>query len=425
MTIAELHQIFLQHPKVSTDTRKLEENCLFFALKGENFNGNEFAEQALEKGAAFAVIDEVKYQISDQTILVDNVLQTLQKLASFHRNQCSAKIIALTGSNGKTTTKELINAVLSKKYDTIATKGNLNNHIGVPLTLLSITSYTEIAVVEMGANHQKEIAFLCSIAQPDFGYITNFGKAHLEGFGGEEGVIKGKSELYDYLLENSKAVFMNADDPIQFKKLGSYINKFGFSQDKHEFFRITFLGANPFVMLKAEDIDMHTKLIGSYNFTNCCAALMMGKYFNVPLTDIKNALENYEPDNNRSQLLTKNGHQIILDAYNANPTSMRAALENFKGMEAENKIAFLGDMFELGDTSADEHQQIADLAAQLNFDMVFLVGKNFDSTNTPLATFESFDRLSDYLKEHPIEKSNLLIKGSRGMALERLLDIIE
>ncbi len=425
MTIAELHQIFLQHPKVSTDTRKLEENCLFFALKGENFNGNEFAEQALEKGAAFAVIDEVKYQISDQTILVDNVLQTLQKLASFHRNQCSAKIIALTGSNGKTTTKELINAVLSKKYDTIATKGNLNNHIGVPLTLLSITSYTEIAVVEMGANHQKEIAFLCSIAQPDFGYITNFGKAHLEGFGGEEGVIKGKSELYDYLLENSKAVFMNADDPIQFKKLGSYINKFGFSQDKHEFFRITFLGANPLVMLKAEDIDMHTKLIGSYNFTNCCAALMMGKYFNVPLTDIKNALENYEPDNNRSQLLTKNGHQIILDAYNANPTSMRAALENFKGMEAENKIAFLGDMFELGDTSADEHQQIADLAAQLNFDMVFLVGKNFDSTNTPLATFESFDRLSDYLKEHPIEKSNLLIKGSRGMALERLLDIIE
>jgi len=424
MTIAQLHASFLTYLKVSTDTRKIEENCIFFALKGDNFNGNEYAADALQKGAAYAVIDEEKYKTSNKTILVDDVLETLQELATFHRNHFSAKVVSLTGSNGKTTTKELMNAVLSKKYRTIATKGNLNNHIGVPLTLLSITPDTEIAVVEMGANHQKEIEFLCSIAQPDFGYITNFGKAHLEGFGGVEGVIKGKSELYEYLTSREKSVFMNADDPIQLEKLGPYINKFGFSNEKQQYYKIEFKGAYPFVKIMVEEMAIQTKLIGSYNFANCAAAIVVGKYFNVPLTDVRQALENYEPDNNRSQLLEKNGHHIILDAYNANPTSMKAALENFKGMKAVRKIAFLGDMFELGETAPEEHQNIADTAAQMHFNTVFLVGKNFDATTTTLPTFDTYESLAAHLKEHQLEKSTLLIKGSRGMALERLLDII-
>lgn len=425
MNTKALHQIFLEYPKVSTDTRNISKNSIFFALKGDNFNGNTYALEALEKGATYAIVDEKKYVTSDKIIWVDNVLKTLQELASHHRNYCSAKVISLTGSNGKTTTKELIHAVLSKKYKTIATKGNLNNHIGVPLTLLSIQPDTEIAIIEMGANHQKEIAFLSKIAQPDFGYITNFGKAHLEGFGSEEGVIKGKSELYDYLLSNERSVFLNADDSIQFEKLGSYIKKFGFSTDKYQFYTIEFLGANPFVQIKVEDVIISSQLIGSYNFTNCAAAILMGKYFNISLEDVKLAIEGYIPENNRSQILEKNGHQIILDAYNANPTSMKAALESFKVIEGENKIAFLGDMFELGKTAAIEHQSIADLANQIGISEVYLIGENFNGVNTSLKTFKSFEAVADYLKKHPLEgKGDLLIKGSRGMALERLLDYI-
>jgi UDP-N-acetylmuramoyl-tripeptide--D-alanyl-D-alanine ligase len=425
MNIVELHQLFLSFPNISTDTRKISENCIFFALKGDNFNGNKYASTALEKGAKYAVVDEKKYALSNSYILVEDVLETLQKLATQHRKHTGVKVISLTGSNGKTTTKELINAVLSKKYKTVATIGNLNNHIGVPLTLLSIKSDTEIAVVEMGANHQKEIEFLCEIAQPDYGYITNFGKAHLEGFGSEAGVVKGKSELYDFLLANKKAVFLNADDPIQNEKLGSYINKFGFSTDKHEYYKIEHLGANPFVQLKMEGITINSQLIGSYNFTNCAAAVLMGKYLNVSLQEIKAAIENYIPENNRSQILEKNGHQVILDAYNANPTSMNAALENFKAIDGKNKIVFLGDMFELGNTAAAEHQSIADLTEQFNFTDAYLIGENFNGITTALKTFESFEAFSDYLKKSPLEeKGNLLIKGSRGMALERILEIL-
>lgn len=426
MNIVELHKLFLSYPNISTDTRKISENCIFFALKGDNFNGNEYASSALEKGAKYAVVDDEKYAFSDNHILVENVLDTLQKLATQHRKYTDVKVIGLTGSNGKTTTKELINAVLSKKYKTVATRGNLNNHIGVPLTLLSIKPDTEIAVVEMGANHQEEIRFLCEIAQPDYGYITNFGKAHIEGFGSEEGVIKGKSELYDYLLSHKKATFLNADDPIQIEKLGSYINKFGFSADKQEYYKIEFLGVNPFVQLKVEGVTIHSKLIGSYNFTNCAAAVLMGKYFNVSLPEIKTAIETYAPENNRSQLLEKNGHQIILDAYNANPTSMQAALENFKAINGENKIVFLGDMFELGMTAAAEHQNIGDLTEQFDFTDAYLIGENFMGIDTSLKTFESFDTFSDYLKKNPIskKKGNILIKGSRGMALERVLEVL-
>ena len=425
MIIEKLHQIFLQFPIVCTDTRKIEDNCLFFALKGDNFNGNEYAAEALLKGATYAVVDEKKYATSDKTILVDSVLQTLQKLASFHRNQCKAKVIGLTGSNGKTTTKELINSVLSKKYKTIATIGNLNNHIGVPLTLLSINKDTEIAIVEIGANHLKEIEFLCAIAQPDFGYITNFGKAHLEGFGSVEGVIKGKSELYDYLIIHKKSIFLNADDPIQLEKIGHYIKKFGFTKDKNDYYKIDFINADPYVSIQVEAFQINSNLIGSYNFTNCCAAILMGKYFNVDIKDIKSAIEAYIPKNNRSQIIQKNGRQIVLDAYNANPSSMKVALENFSNLTGGQKIAILGDMFELGEAASIEHQYIADLANELGLEKVFLVGENFCRTNTPQQKFKDHEAIASYLsKENLPTNCNILIKGSRGMALERLLELL-
>ncbi|MDB2606926.1 UDP-N-acetylmuramoyl-tripeptide--D-alanyl-D-alanine ligase [Zobellia sp.] len=425
MKTAQLHQAFLEFPKICTDTRKIEENSIFFALKGDNFNGNKYASDALKNGAAYAIIDEEQYATSDQHILVDDVLKTLQELATFHRIQSNAKVIGLTGSNGKTTTKELINAVLSKKYSTVATKGNLNNHIGVPLTLLSITEDTEIAIVEMGANHQKEIEFLCSLAQPDYGYITNFGKAHIEGFGSEEGVIKGKSELYDFLIQHNKHIFMNGDDPIQIRKLGGYIKKFGFSTDSKDFYKIVFSGANPFVKATVENHSIESHLIGSYNFTNCAAAILIGKYFNITLDNIQEAIEGYSPNNNRSQIIDHNGHRVILDAYNANPTSMTAALNNFSQMEGTHKIAFLGDMFELGSIAAKEHQNIVELATKLKFDDTILVGENFNRTHTELKQYSSFNELKKILTDHPLHPESLiLIKGSRGMALERILDSI-
>lgn len=424
MTIEQLHQLFLEFPQVCTDTRKINQNCIFFALKGDNFNGNKYASQALEKGASYAIVDEEEFAGSDNTILVKNVLTTLQNLSQFHRNYCKAKVIGLTGSNGKTTTKELITAVLSKKYKTIATKGNLNNHIGVPLTLLSITPDTEMAIVEMGANHLNEIEFLCKLAEPDFGYITNFGKAHLEGFGSEEGVIKGKSELYGFLTSHNKSVFFNADDPIQKEKLSTVIKKFGYSQNDNKFFNIKLIGADPFVKIAVGDIQITTQLVGSYNFTNCCAAILIGKYFNVEMDEIKKGIENYIPQNNRSQIIDKNGHHIILDAYNANPTSMKAALENFHQLKADYKVAFLGDMFELGKTAEKEHQEICNIAANMNFDKVFLIGENFFKTKSDCSKFKSFDHIKETLNNKTLKNATILIKGSRGMALERILDLL-
>ena len=424
MKIEQLHELFLQFPQISTDTRKITPNCIFFALKGDNFNGNTYAKQALEKGAAYAIIDVKEFITNENTILVSNTLETLQKLGKYHRNYCKAKVIALTGSNGKTTTKELINSVLSTSYKTIATVGNLNNHIGVPLTLLSIKKDTEIAIIEMGANHQKEIDFLCTIAEPDFGYITNFGKAHLEGFGSEAGVIKGKSELYDFLIENEKSIFFNADDEIQSSKLKNYIKKYGFSQENKKFYPIKLQSADPFVVIKVENTLITSQLIGAYNFINCCAAISIGKFFNVSLENIKIGIESYIPSNNRSQIIEKNGHHIILDAYNANPSSMKAALDNFRNLKSSNKIVFLGDMFELGNAAAAEHQTIADLVTEFNFNTSYLIGKNFSNTSTKLKTFESFNDLEKFLKTTRIENSTILIKGSRGMALERILEIL-
>ncbi|WP_297706867.1 UDP-N-acetylmuramoyl-tripeptide--D-alanyl-D-alanine ligase [uncultured Eudoraea sp.] len=424
MTIEKLHHLFLKYPQVSTDTRNIQPNCIFFALKGQNFNGNKFASAAIRNGATYAIVDEAKYVKGENILLVDDVLETLQQLASYHRNYCKARVIGLTGSNGKTTTKELIFAVLSKKYNTIATKGNLNNHIGVPLTLLTIKADTEFAIIEMGANHLKEIEFLCNIAQPDCGYITNFGKAHLEGFGGVEGVIKGKSELYNHLIANKKFIFLNADDAIQLKKLSNYPSKFGFSSSDHNYFRINYLGAHPFVKLESENTEINTQLIGSYNFTNCCAALLIGKYFNVPMEDIKNAIEAYLPQNNRSQIIDKKEYRIVLDAYNANPNSMEAALEYFNTLPGKGKVVFLGDMFELGKDAKVEHQKIVDLASGMNFDKVYLVGQNFCKTHSKFTKYATFDDLASFLKSNKLKKGNLLIKGSRGMALERILDYL-
>lgn len=425
MEIEALHSIFLEYPNISTDTRKIKENDIFFALKGDHFNGNTYAQQALDKGASYVIIDEEEFKVNEKTIVVKNVLQTLQQLANFHRNYSKAKIISLTGSNGKTTTKELIHAVLAKKYKTVATKGNLNNHIGVPLTLLSIKPETEIAIVEMGANHQKEISFLCKIAEPDFGYITNFGKAHLEGFGGVQGVIKGKSELYDHLTAYGKTIFLNADDPIQMEKLEAYPNKLGYSTDKSGFYNIRFLSANPFVSLQVDAIEINTQLIGAYNFTNCCAAVLMGNYFKVKLEEIKNAIENYAPDNNRSQIINKGGYHIVLDAYNANPSSMSAAIQNFSLLSNKKKILLLGDMFELGSSAEEEHQATVDLTQTLGFDNVYLIGENFYQTTTPFQKFEKFEDLKNFLSRNPLpQESAILIKGSRGMALERILDFL-
>lgn len=425
MKIDAIHQLFLDCTSICTDTRKVKNNCLFFALSGEKFNGNTFANEALTKGAKYAIIDDAKFKTSDNTILVENSLKTLQELATYHREYLGLKIIALTGSNGKTTTKELINVVLSKKYNTTATVGNLNNHIGVPLTLLSMDKNTEIGIVEMGANHKKEIAFLCNIAKPDYGYITNFGKAHLEGFGGIEGVIKGKSEMYDYLISNNKLVFYNAEDTIQEEKLRDYNSKVGFSNNNTTDYNYTLLDINPFVTFKTEDIVIKSNLIGAYNFTNLCAASTIGRHFEVTLNQIQTAVKDYTPTNNRSQIINQGSNSIILDAYNANPSSMDVALKNFSLQDAKNKIAILGDMFELGDSAPEEHQNIVNLLSFLDIDKVILVGENFYTTNTDNSNLEKYKSFEDFKNNYKtIKDSALLIKGSRGMALERVLELL-
>ncbi|WP_445716308.1 UDP-N-acetylmuramoyl-tripeptide--D-alanyl-D-alanine ligase [Flavobacterium sp.] len=426
-TTNTLHSLFLKYPVVSTDTRKIEPNSIFFALKGENFDANTFTKEALEKGAKYVVIDNKDYFIDDRTLLVENSLVALQELAKFHRLYLGIPIIALTGSNGKTTTKELIHAVLSKKFNTIATIGNLNNHIGVPLTLLRLTKDTEIGIVEMGANHQKEIEFLCKIAQPDYGYITNFGKAHLEGFGGVEGVIKGKSEMYDYLNNNNKVIFVNLDDSIQNQKTES-LKRFSFAVNASQpDVKITAVEANPMVKITYNNSTITSHLIGIYNANNINAAITIGNYFKVSDEQIKEAIENYIPENNRSQLIQKNNNEIILDAYNANPSSMTAAIANFIQLEKENKIAILGDMFELGEESLEEHKKIIALLENETLITIYFIGKDFFKNqihNTHMSFFEDFESFSVFLKTNLPNNNLILIKGSRGMALEKTLDLI-
>lgn len=422
MHSSQLFTEFLKLKSVTTDTRNIPNQSIFFALKGENFNGNKFALEALEKGASWAVVDEDLEFNDDRILKVNNVLETLQQLAKTYREHLKIPFIGLTGSNGKTTSKELIAAVLQQKFKVHYTFGNLNNHIGVPLTILGIKDVAEIAVIEMGANHQKEIEFLASIAQPDYGYITNFGHAHLEGFGGFEGVIKGKSELYDYLRNNSKKVLVNFDDAIQVEQ-SKNMDQITFSKTKTADYQIELLTSNDALLkVKFENEEIQSHLTGDYNWSNLAAAISFGKIFGLTISDIKTGIENYIPSNHRSQLIQKENYTILMDAYNANPSSMEASLNNFKKLEG-TKTVILGDMFELGDESHQNHQKIAQLAIDNGMDNIYLIGKNFNqiNINSP-KIFKFLDRnaLTKYLNEHPIKTRNILIKGSHGMRLDLL-----
>ena len=428
MKLETIYSYFLESAGICTDTRNIEKGCLFVALRGDNFNGNTFTQQALDKGAFKVIIDDIsQHKNTGETILCKNSLVLLQKLATYHRQELNIPIIALTGSNGKTTTKEIINAVLSKKFKTTATQGNLNNHIGVPLTLLSMTKETQIGVVEMGANHTKEIEALCEIAQPNFGYITNFGKAHIEGFGSIQGVIEGKSELYKYITKEKGTLFFNADDPIQTKLLANYTAKIGFSQEKKNFYTLKQIDTTPYVALQAAQTNITSNLIGAYNFTNISAGVLIGDFFDIPLNDIKQAIEEYLPTNNRSQLITKGNTQIILDAYNANPTSMMAALQHFNTMRGDSKMVFLGDMFELGETAQKEHQKIVDYLTNSNINEIYIIGSYFSKTKSQVKNiyqFTSFEALKKDFNNIVAKDRTILIKASRGMALERILPLL-
>ena len=424
MKIKDLYNLYKQSYRVTTDTRADLSNSVFFSLKGDNFNGNKYAAEALKKGAILAVVDEIAYQTEKRIILVDNVLTTLQELARYHRQQLGIPVIALTGSNGKTTTKELVYTVLSQKFTCHATKGNLNNHIGVPLTLLSMLPNTEIAVIEMGANHPKEIDTLCNIALPDYGYITNFGKVHLEGFGSLEGVIEAKTELYRYLKQNDKTVFVNANDAVQMER-SNKMNRITFATEKSDF-PVRFISADPFVNLKFNKQIIKSKLIGKYNYLNIATAITIGKYFKVPDKKIKEAIENYIPTNNRSQIIIKGSNKIILDAYNANPNSMKVALENLSQLTDKKKMVILGDMFEIGKDSFTEHTSIVEMAQKIQLDALVFIGNNFSEvqTNYPkIVQFNSFEDFKRSFDLHKINNTTILIKASRGMALERILDL--
>lgn len=422
MNVQDFYSIYQNAGKVVIDNRKIEKGDIFFAFSGENFNAATLAEKAVEDGASAVIVEQKEFENPDKNIFcVPSTLQFLQDLSRYHRSKIAVPVIGLTGSNGKTTTKELISTVLSEKYNVQYTYGNLNNHIGVPLTLLSIKPEHEIAVVEMGANHQKEIEFLCSVARPNFGYITNFGKAHLEGFGGFEGVVKGKSELYDYLMANQQTVLVNKNDDLQVEKTKNYEKTitFGSSDADYNFEKFS---EDNFVGLIYQGERAQTRLTGDYNFTNLCAAAALGFHFGLDFKQIKSALESYTPTNMRSQVMEKDGKTLVLDTYNANPSSMSASLQNFKSFGG-TKTIIIGDMLELGEDSKAEHQNILELAKSLGFENLITVGNSFKEVN-PESAFANTAELTEYLKTNKITSKNILLKGSRGVALEKIIDFL-
>lgn len=433
-SIEQLYEIFLQHPEVSTDTRTITNGCLFFALKGANFNGNDFASDALSKGAAFAVVDEHRENHNAQCLQVDDVLKALQQLARLHRQKLGEhglRVVALTGSNGKTSTKELLARVLSRQYNTLATIGNLNNHIGVPLTLLRLNRNHEIAVVEMGANHQGEIQELCELALPDYGLITNIGLAHLEGFGGAEGVLKGKTELFRHLMQNNKTLFVLNDD-VRLTQYMNYAHVHTYGQSENAEVHGTLIGATPTVTYswswrKMEQREVKTRMIGAYNLNNMLAATAVGMHLNVDINEIEEAIATYVPSNQRSQLETFGTNQVILDCYNANPSSMVAAIDNLSIMPAANKIALLGDMFELGEQSAEEHQKIADyLTLKLPNARIILVGEHFAKVQHASAVkLINSSAAKEYMAQLAPNASLILIKGSRGVKMEIIAEALK
>lgn len=431
MNLSILYQLFKKSTGVSTDTRKIEPGNIFFALKGPNFDANEFAPKALEMGASLVVIDDPKYFLEDDEryFLTKDCLKMLQDLANYHRKQLNIPIIGLTGSNGKTTSKELLNAVLKTKYKTVATIGNLNNHIGVPLTLLTIGEDAEIAIIEMGANKQGDIQELCEIAEPTHGFITNIGKAHLEGMGGPEGVLKTKTELYQHLRANEGTVFINSQDPILSNMTKRFVNPILYPA-KGDFCEVDFVDANPFVRFTVEgkkEVYL-SSLIGAYNFGNIATALTVGKFFGVPMADAVQAVVSYKPSNMRSQLIEKRSNLIILDAYNANPSSMEVAIRTFGEMTGKkHKMIILGDMFELGDHAEAEHAKLGEIVSEYEIDKVCFTGKLIASalTKAPKALYfpDPFS-FRNWLQDSKLEDYLILIKGSRGMKLEGLVDFI-
>lgn len=429
ISIPALYQKYQECSSVSTDTRKIETDALFFALKGPNFDANAFAKDALEKGAKYAVIDDPAYEADERFLLVEDGLLALQKLALHHRRILTIPFIGLTGSNGKTTTKELIASVLSKKYKTYATRGNLNNHIGVPLTVLAIDTSVEIAVIEMGANKQGDIKELVEICEPTHGLITNIGKAHLEGFGGVAGVKKGKGELFDFLSRSEGVVFVNGNQPALLDmQTGRHFKETVFYQQAEGFCNAVLLEDNPVVVYKSENEEIvKTQLTGKYNFDNIATALCVGKYFGVSTAEASAAIAAYNPDNNRSQIIQRSSNTIIMDAYNANPSSMMASVQNFNNMIANKKMVILGDMFELGTEAPTEHEAIGKLISTCHFDYVLLVGALMQHALVHLPKAYYFpDKfgLHTWLQDHPMQNTHILVKGSRGMGLESVLKVI-
>ena len=423
-TIEKIYQLYSQKHIVTTDSRKVEPGCVFVALKGEHFDGNDFAYQVANNNIAACVIaDRKDLPHHERLFIVDDSLSALQKLAKLHREKCNTPIIGITGTNGKTTTKELVASVLSQKYNIIYTQGNFNNHLGVPLTLLQIKPDTEIAVVEMGANHPKEIELLCSLAQPNFGIITNIGKAHIEGFGSFEGVVKTKNELYDYLRNTNGLVFFNNDNQL-LKQLAHDLTSIKYGKDDNADYHASISSSNPYLSINWNNNEIKTKLVGDYNFENVMAAITVGCHFNIEQELIIKALENYSPTNNRSQFIKSDKNEIVMDAYNANPVSMTNSIKNFRNISNDKHLLILGDMKELGNESLNEHQEILNLINELNFSNVILVGGEFNKINKNFISFLNVDELINHINQNEISGMKILIKGSHSIHLEKIINLL-